>query len=129
MAQVNADTVIAAYVKLRDKRSELKAGYEAADAELKEKMGKLEAYLLKAMQEQGITQLGSGHGTAYQQIVMKGSCSDWPSFWNFMAESGRFDMTEKRIAMKAVQQYHEETGELPPGVNISQELKVVVRRG
>lgn len=128
MAQVNADTVIAAYVKLRDKRSELKHRYDAEDGELKEKMGKLEAYLLTSMQSQGITQLGSSHGTAYQQTHMKGSCSDWPSFWNFMAETGRFDMTEKRLSVKTVQNYYEETGELPPGVNVSQELKVIVRR-
>jgi hypothetical protein len=59
---------------------------------------------------------------------MKGNCSDWPSLWEFLAQSGRFDMLEKRISIKAVQEYYEQTGELPPGVNVNPELKVVIRR-
>ena len=128
MAQVNVDSVIKAYVKLRDQRSELRQEYAAQDDALKEKMDKLEAYLLQNMQATGTTQLGSPHGTAYQQVTMKGNCSDWPSFWGFIGDTGRFDMMEKRVAVKAIQTYYEETGELPPGVNINPELKIIVRR-
>lgn len=128
MAQVNVDTVIAAYVKLRDARSELKKKFDAEDYILKEKMEKLEAFLLSAMNTTNTTQLGSAHGTAYKQITMRAGCTDWPSFWAFQQETGRFDMTEKRVASKAVQTYYEETGQLPPGLNINQEMKVVVRR-
>ena len=128
MAQVNADTVIQAYVKLRDARSELKQQFDNKDSELKAKMERLEVYLLETMQKAGATQLGSAHGTAYQQTSMHASCSDWPSFWAFQQESGRFDLTEKRVATKAIQTYYEENGELPPGVNIAQEIKVVIRR-
>lgn len=128
MAQVNVDTVTEAYVKLRDKRAALKAKFDELDGQLKGKMEKLEVYLMAQMQATGTTQLGSQHGTAYMQTVYKGNCSDWPSYWQFLAETGRFDMVEKRISIKAVQSYIEETGEVPPGVNINPELKVVVRR-
>lgn len=128
MTQVNVDTVIDAYVKLRDKRAVLRKEYTEADEILVKKMDRLEVYFLEQMQATGTTQLGSAHGTVYQQVVMKGNCSDWPSFWAFQAESGRFDMTEKRISIKAVQTYYEETGIMPPGVNINPELKVVIRR-
>lgn len=128
MAQVNVDTVIAAYVKLRDKRAELRKEYTDKDDELVGKMDKLEVYLLGQMKATGTTQLGSSHGTAYQQVVMKGNCSDWPSFWGFLADTGNFDMVEKRVSVKKVQEYYEQTGELPPGVNINPELKVIIRR-
>ena len=128
MAQVNVSTVINAYVQLRDKRSALKQKYETLDGELRGKMDKLEAYLLGVMQEQEATQLGSEFGTAYKQVTIKASCSDWPSFWSFQQETGRFDMTQKRLSEKAIQTYLEETGELPPGVNTSSELKIIVRR-
>jgi hypothetical protein len=128
MAQVNVDTVIAAYVKLRDKRAALRKEYMTADEDLIAKMDKLEMFLLEKMKADNMTQLGSEHGTAYQQTVMKGNCSDWPSLWDFLAQSGRFDMLEKRISIKAVQEYYEQTGELPPGVNVNPELKVVIRR-
>lgn len=128
MAQVNADTVIAAYIKIRDQRSVIKKEYTDKDEVLLAKMDKLEAYLLEQMQGIGVKQLGSEHGTAYQQVVMKGNCSDWPSFWGFLAETGRFDMMEKRVSVKAIQTFYEDTGELPPGVNINPELKIIIRR-
>lgn len=128
MAQVNVDTVIAAYVKLRDKRAELKKTYTDADDALKAKMERLEVFLLQNMQATGTTQLGSEHGTAYQQTVMKGNCSDWPTFWDWLAENKRFDFVEKRVSVKNIQEFYEETGELPPGININPELKVIVRR-
>lgn len=128
MTQVNVDNVIQAYLKLRDQRSQLKKEYEDADLVQKEKMSKLEMWLMTQMQTSNATQLGSAHGTAYQQTVMKGNCSDWPSLWNFMAETKRFDMVEKRVSVKSIQEYYEETGQLPPGVNVNPELCVRVRK-
>ena len=128
MAQVNVDTVIQAYVKLRDMRSELKQKYDAKNVELKAKMERLEVYLLETMNTTNASQLGSEHGTAYKQTSMRANCSDWPTFWAFQQESGRFDMTEKRVASKAIQTYYEENGELPPGINMAQEVKVIIRR-
>ena len=128
MSQVNVDTVTAAYVKLRDQRSELKKAYEQEDEILKGKMERLETWLMETMQKSGAKQLGSEHGTAYLQTQYKASCSDWSTFWQFIADNGRFDMLEKRVSSKTVNEYIEETGEAPPGVNVSSELKVVVRR-
>ena len=128
MAQINVDTVTAAYIKLRDQRSELKKAYEQEDTILKEKLERLETWLMKTMQEANATQLGSAHGTAYLKTAYKASCSDWPSFWQFVADSGRFDMLEKRVSSKTVNDYIEETGEAPPGVNVNGELQVIVRR-
>lgn len=128
MSQVNVDNVIAAYLKLRDQRSQLKKEYDTNDAVLKDKMEKLEVWLMQQMQVANATQMGSVYGTAYQQTVMKGNCSDWPSFWSFLQETGRFDMMEKRVAVKTIQSYYEETGQLPPGINVNPELRVVVRK-
>lgn len=128
MTQVNVDTVTAAYIKLRDQRSELKKAYDQEDEVLKAKMERLETWLLDTMQKSGATQLGSEHGTAYIQTQYKASCSDWPTFWGFVADNGRFDMLEKRVSSKTVNEFIEETGEAPPGINVASELKVVVRR-
>ncbi len=128
MAQVNVDTVIAGYVKLRNKRAALKKKYDEIDGGLKEQLVKLEVYLMETMTVTNATQLGSPHGTAYREISMKASCGDWPNFWQFLGETGRFDMMEKRVSAKAIQIYHEETGDLPPGINVQQEMKVIVRK-
>lgn len=128
MSQVNVDNVINAYLKLRDQRSQLKKEYDTNDTVLKDKMDKLDIWLMQQMQVANATQMGSVHGTAYRQTVMKGNCSDWPSFWAFLQETGRFDMMEKRVAVKTIQTYYEETGQLPPGINVNPELRVVVRK-
>ncbi|HWG89119.1 MAG TPA: hypothetical protein VN679_15145 [Candidatus Acidoferrales bacterium] len=128
MTQINADTVTAAYIKLRDQRSELKKAYDQEDQVLKDKMDRLETWLMETMQATNATQLGTAHGTAYIQTQYKASCSDWPTFWGFVADNGRFDMLEKRVSSKTVNEYIEETGDAPPGVNVAAELKVVVRR-
>jgi hypothetical protein len=128
VTQINVDTVVQAYIKLRDKRSELKKAFDTGDIVLKEKMEKLETWLMVQMQTTGATQLGSPHGTAYQQTVFKGSCSDWNVFWHWLADNGRFDMMEKRVSVKTIQEYYQETGDMPPGINVSPELKVVIRK-
>lgn len=128
MPQINVDTVIAAYVKLREQRAQLKKAYEDEDKILTDKMDKLNTWLLEQMQKTGSTQLGSPHGTAYRQTVYKGNCSDWPSFWNFLAQTGRFDMMEKRVSVKTIQEYYQESGEFPPGITVSPEIKAVVRK-
>lgn len=128
MTQVNVDTVVQAYIKLRDQRGVLKKAYDDEDALLKIKLEKLETWLMTQMQVTGSTQLGSPHGTAYQQTVFKGNCSDWPSFWNWLAQNGRFDMMEKRVSVKSIQEYYTESGEMPPGINVSPELRVIIRK-
>lgn len=125
---INVDTVVQAYVKLRESRSVLKKAYEEEDGVIKQKMERLETWLMTKMTETGAKQLGSDHGTAYQQTVFKGNCSDWSSFWEWLAENKRFDMVEHRVSVKTIQEYYQETGEMPPGINVSPELKVVVRK-
>jgi hypothetical protein len=128
VTDVKVDQVVQAYLKLREKRSDLKKAYDTEDGDLKTKMERLETWLMQQMQATGATQLGSAHGTAYQQTVMKGNCSDWPSFWQWLADNGRFDMVEKRISVKTIQEHWQETGEMPPGINVNPELRVIIRK-
>lgn len=123
--------IIQKYVQLRDKKSELKKKYDNDVAMVDAVLEKMEAWLLGKMDEAGTSQLASpeGYGTAYQQLKVRANCTDWPSFWGFIQQSGRFDMLEKRVGNKTVQDYFTEVGELPPGINIHQEREVVVRRG
>jgi hypothetical protein len=126
--QITAERVVTAYLALRDARSVLKRQYEKDDSVLSEKMDKLEGYLAQQLADTGATQLGTTNGTAYRQLNLKPSCGDWGSFWPWAAENGKFDMMEKRLSAKAVKDYFEETSELPPGVSIIQEYKIVVRK-
>lgn len=125
---VTAEQVIAGYLKLRGKLDEARHAFQETEKEIKGKMEQLENWLLQNMQAVGTTQLKGSAGVAYQQEDTKASAADWPTVWDFCANTGRFDFLEKRLSNKAVKEYLEQTGELPPGVNIHRELKVVVRK-
>lgn len=128
MTQVNVDTVIKGYVALRDKRAILRKEYKESDAVLEEKMDKCKAFILNNMNMTGADQLGSSNGTAYRKLKFKASAEDWHVAWGWMAENNRLDMMQKRLSLKALEEYYEETGEYPPAVNVSSEYDVIVRR-
>lgn len=128
MSGVKAEQVIEAYTKLRDKRAELKKEYEAADAALKDKIAKLDAWLLETMQSVGTDQLKGNGSIAFKSVVTKAGCEDWGEFWNFCANAHRLDMLEKRVSVKSVTEYLKEHGSLPPGISVRQEVTVNVRK-
>lgn len=53
------DDVIKKYIAIRDERSLLKQKYEQEDAVLKDKLEKIESWLLAKQRELGVTQLKS----------------------------------------------------------------------
>lgn len=123
-----ADQVTKAYVTLRDKRKELKDAYEAADQLLKDKMERLDAWLLTQLDKLGADSLKTEHGTAYISTRDRASCGDWETFWAWCAQEGRVDMLEKRVSVGPVTDYLNQYGELPPGINIERVRTVTVRR-
>jgi hypothetical protein len=125
---ISAERVTAAYVALRDQRTALKREYEANDAVLKDKMEKLEIWLMNTLRSIGADSLKTESGTAYISTRDRASCADWGTFWKYLAENGRLDMLEKRVSTGPVVEFLNETGELPPGVSINREQTIVVRR-
>lgn len=129
---MNNDTLIKEVMQkrltIRDKRSELKATFDAKDSKLKEVDEKLQTWLLDQMQTIGTTTIKNEIGTAYISPQTKVSCADWPLFWEWCGQHNRLDMLEKRVALKPIKEYIEETGALPPAINISTERTVYVRR-
>ena len=126
---IKIETIISNYVTLRDKRSALKKVYDAADEVLKADMKKLDAFLLRKLNEVGSDTFRCDAGTAYIVVDVKTSCADWPTFWAWCAENKRVDMLEKRVSSKSVSEYETETGQLPPAINVLKERGVQVRRG
>lgn len=126
--KVTAETVIAAFVKLRDARSALKQEFEENDALLKAKMAKLQQWLNKQMSELDTSQLSGSMGTAYRELETRYNAADWPLVWGFIKENDRFDFLQKRLGEKALTDYFNEVGELPPGINVFQEYVIKVRR-
>lgn len=125
----NTNTLTKAYVKLREARSALSKTFNEKDKELKAKMTRLEAEMLRILKETGSESIRTEAGTFYRQEDITPSGSDWESFYAWVAEHGAFDALERRIKKTFVKEYMEtHDGELPPGVSVYREYVARVRQ-
>lgn len=117
------------YVKIRDKRAELKAAFDKQDTELKMQQEKLETAMLAQMNATGLKSARTEFGTVYRQEEVKPSASDWDSLYRWIKDNDAFDALERRIKKTFVTEYMEtHDGSLPPGVSVHREFVVRVRR-
>lgn len=121
-----------AYIAIRDKRAEIKKAFELEYTELGGKLDRLEAELLRFMQENKSEAIKTTFGTVYRQEEVKPSCSDWSALdaWEKAnPDINASDILEKRVSKKFITEYMEHNdGALPPGVSIYREYVARVRR-
>jgi len=122
------DKIVATYIDLRDKKSQITAGHKVELAPINTALDQAEAFLLKAMQESGATAFSTAAGTAYQSVKTSATVADWPGLLEFIKERGLWVMLERRVAKTAVDEYVAEHKDLPPGINYHREITVNVRR-
>lgn len=124
----NVDQVIAAYLKLRNKKDAIEAEAKERVKELKDKLSKFEAWLKVRADEQGVTSFKTPHGTAFITTTDFANVADWDATLEFIRTNEAYDMLEKRVSKTAVRAYIESTREVPAGVNYGTKLEVNVRK-
>lgn len=126
---VNVDDVIKKYISVREERKELKRQYEMEDEILKEKLKKMEQWFLANQRAAGVTQFKSDSGVVFQTTRTLFTCVDWGTFHNWIIENKRVDLLEKRVLQGGMKEFREETGTIPPGLNVYSEVEINVRKG
>jgi hypothetical protein len=117
------------YVKLRDKKAQLKAEYTDAVAPVQEKMDKLEVKFLEIMNTTGVDSLKTEFGTAYSTTRTTASVADKDAFFKFVKDNEEWPLMEVRASSTAVKQFVEaHAGDVPPGLNLNVERTIGVRR-
>ena len=119
---------IADYIRIRDMIDERKKKHKEELAPFNEALKKLEEHFLKVMQAEDLENLKTDGGTAYQSVQTSVTVADWDAFKDYVMVMGAWHMLDKRANKTAVTEVLEETGELPPGLNIKRSVKVNVRR-
>jgi hypothetical protein len=126
---VDANALTRTYVKIRDARAALKKTFDAEDQVLKAKLDRLEAEMLRVLNETNTESVATDSGTFYRQENMVPSGADWEAFYRWVSEHQAFDALEKRIKKTFVQDWMDgHDGTPPPGVNVYREFVVRVRR-
>jgi hypothetical protein len=120
--------IIEKYIELRDKKSELSAAYKKKVAGLDAALDQLEAILLEKLNEIGMDSAKGSTGTVYKSRRTSATVADWDYVLDHIQKNELWNMLEKRVSKQAVEQYVEEHGNLPPGINWREELVVNIRR-
>ena len=126
---ISVDRLVAAYIKMRDKRAELLREYEEADGTVKAQMEAVESKLLDLCKEIGADTLGSKHGKVMRTVKTRYWTSDWESMHKFILEHKMPELLERRISQTTMRQLLEENPDLmPPGLNTDSRYAVTIRR-
>jgi len=127
--QVKLDKVAATFVKIRDKRTELKKAYEVEDQKLKDQIAAINGFFLATLTELGVESARTKYGTVYKSIDVKPSCDDWNAFGDWIIENNAIEALERRVKKSFITDYMAENkDELPPGISVVREFVIKVLR-
>jgi phage host-nuclease inhibitor protein Gam len=126
---INADKLVAAYIKMRDAKDALTREYEVKANEIKEQMEKVEEALLELCKANGQDGGKTAHGTFTRTVKTRYSTNNWDAMRRFIKEHDAIDLLEQRISQLKMKQFlSENPGLLPEGLNVDSRYAVVVRR-
>ena len=129
MTDIPVDRLVAAYIKMRDKRSEILRAYEEEDEAIKVQMDMVESKLLDLCKTIGADSLKTQHGTVMRSVKTRYWTSDWEAMHKFILEHKMPDLLEKRVSQSTMKQLLEENPDImPKGMNIDSRYAVTIRR-
>ena len=128
-AQVQADKLASVYIKMRDKRKELLAEFEAQDSKIEAQMDMVADELLKLCKDIGADSIKTQAGTVFRSVRTRYETTDWESMYNFILEHDIPQVLERRISTTNMKQFLDENPTLMPvGMNVNNRYTVTVRR-
>ena len=123
------DRLTSIYLKIRDKRSELKREFESQDKDLEEQQKMLAEQMLESCKELGADSIKTPHGTIIRSIKSKYWTGDWDSMYTFIKQHDAFGLLEKRLHQTNMKDFLQENPDvMPMGLNVENEYTIVVRR-
>lgn len=122
------DEVVAAYIQLRDCKEQITRKHKEELAPINEKMGKIEAWLQRHLQTEGVESMKTKAGTAFLQTASSATVRSWPETLAWVKANDEWSFLEARVNKTAVKDFIESQGEIPPGVDYKETIVTRVRR-
>jgi hypothetical protein len=122
------EELIAETLCIREELSEKRKEWETFEAMKKERLEIIQMRLREIADSVGTDSLKCKFGTAFKQVKEYFRVGDWDQIVEYIKETGNFHMLEKRIGKLATKEIYEVTGKLPPGVEYSSEIEMVIRK-
>ena len=124
------DEAIEAYVNTRDELRAKQQAFKLEEDAMKLRMEQISMWLRDKADELGVDSFKTQFGTAYRSIKTsyRVATGGWDAFIGWVKETGNFQCLEKRVAKLATKEIHDDTGEIPPGLDYVAEVEFDVRR-
>jgi hypothetical protein len=124
-----ADKLADIYIKIRDKRDELKRNFEEEYAKLGTQLDVLSSEMLELCKENNADSIKTPAGTIMRRVETRFWTNDWDSFYSFVEDEEAFGLFEKRIHQGNMKQFLEENPDkMPKGLMSDSKYKITVRR-
>lgn len=125
MADMNIDTLVRVFNKMRAKKEELDLELKGLEGQ----MNRIKVAIGDQMREAGMESIRTADGTAYRTIKTTYSPTDWGLMHQFIMERDLPQLLEKRLHQGNMKAYLEEhPDDIPPGLNSNMEYSVTIRR-
>lgn len=126
---IATDKLAEIYIKIRDKRAELKEKFEQQDEELKAQQDLLAEKMLDVCLDNNADSIKTPAGTIIRKVDTRYWTTDWDSMYQFIQEHDAYPLLEKRLHQTNLKQFLEENPNLlPAGLQADSKYTVVVRR-
>jgi len=126
---VPVEKLTSIYLKIKAKRAEITAAFNAEDSALEAQLDTVKRALLDYCKEQGVDSVRTAAGLFYRTTKTRYWTNDWESMNKFIMEHGVPEFYEKRLNQSVVKQYIEDNPDLlPPGLNTDSEYVITVRK-
>lgn len=121
----NVDDLVAMFVKIRDKRSDLKKEMDR----FKGQMDILGARIEEIADVQGVTSFATPHGTAFKSTKTWVKVDNWDLALDFILAGDLKHLLTKSVKKaSAVEYMAENNNTLPPGLSYGEKVEISVRR-
>lgn len=125
---MDVSKLVAVYVKIRDKRAEIKKAFDAEDAGLSAKLDLIEQELLDVCKDNDVESLRTVAGTATRTVKERVWASDWDAFYGFVREHDAVELLERRVHQGNFKEWAESHPDVIAPVNVDRKFAIVVRR-
>lgn len=123
------ECAVAEYLRLRDYKAELGQSQKAAMSEVDDSLSQMESWFLGKMQEMGVDSFKVAAGTVYTAANLRASIGDKDALSNHIRQTGEVELLQSRVSTTVLKEWMERNnGACPPGVSVSTERVVNVRR-
>ena len=123
------DQLVAKYIEGRDRKTALKAEFDAKVSKIDAIMDKIEGKFLEVLDANGLDNMKCEFGTAMIVDRTSVSIGDKDAFLDYIKAHDEWPLLQVTPSKAAVVEFKEAAGgELPPGINWRSERVVQIRR-